>query len=592
VTDAMLPELRRALSLHRAGMLADAARHYESVLEAKPLDFEGLFYFAQLREAQGRDFEALGLIRAAAAQRPDSAETRFHLGALLVKCRHWKEAIPHLCAVLELQPDRADAFNALGAALRHEGKLHEAALYLRRAVELSPDLADAHHNLGIVLRAQYRFDEAIAHLERAVALQPNAADSLSTLGHTLSQVDRYDEALANCRRALALDPGFAWAHANLAEVLVDLGRFDEARNEFERAVALSPSPRIYAAFTFLEPVEEGGQILTALEGFASQIDALSEEERIALDFALGKAYADIGRHERAFEHLLRGNARHRAHIRYDEAGTLRSVALTERLFTSEFVEARQNWGYPSDVPVFIVGMPRSGTTLIEQILASYPGVHPGGELSAFSSIATEVLTQALAGAIDEPSMRNATASDVREIGRRYAEHLESLSPGSLRVTDKLPNNAFYTGLIHLALPKARIIHAHRDPIDTCLSCFFWHFTGEQPFAYDLGELGRYYAAYEGLMRHWYRVLPEGTILNVHYEDVVADLEGQARRIVAYCGLDWNPGCLEFYKTERPVRTASATQVRKPIYTSSVGRWKPYAKHLGALFEALGMHPEI
>lgn len=587
----MSPELLRAVSLHREGSLDDAAHHYENALAAEPLDFEALFYFAQLREAQGRNFEALGLMRAAATQRPDSAEARYRLGALFASCRQPHEAIPHLRAALELQPEHVGALNALGAALRREGHLQEAAAVLRQALTIDQNMADAHHNLGVVLRALGRPEEALVHLQRALAVRPGDADSISTAGYILGQLNRYEEALEHCRRALEIDPNLAWGHANLAEVLVDLGQFDEAKKEFQRAIGLHASPEFYAALVYIEPIAQGSPLVATLEGFAREIDALSEDERIALCFALGKVYADLGKHEAAFEWFRRGNRYKRKQIVYDEAEILSSIAATEALFTRPFVEERRDWGDPAELPIFIVGMPRSGTTLIEQILASYPGVYSAGELSTFSRIATEVLTGSLGRAIDERSMREATAAHMHEVGRRYVAEVGALEPRALRVTDKMPNNALYTGLIHLALPKARIIHAQRNPIDTCVSCYTLLFTGDQPFAYDLGELGRYYTAYEGLMRHWHRVLPEGTILNVRYEDVVADLEGQARRIIAYCGLEWSDACLEFYKTQRPVRTASATQVRKPIYTSSLNRWKPYAEHLGPLFEALGMSPQ-
>jgi hypothetical protein len=240
---------------------------------------------------------------------------------------------------------------------------------------------------------------------------------------------------------------------------------------------------------------------------------------------------------------------------------------------------RAGQGDPSPVPVFILGMPRSGTTLVEQMLASHPQVHGAGELSDF--------TAAVAG-LDGPDGVPADigGAELRRIGARYVARVRPLAPGALRITDKMPANFRFAGLIHLALPNARIIHLRRDPVDTCLSCFSILFGGDQPHTYDLGELGRYYRAYQRLMEHWRAVLPLGVMLEVQYEALVGDFEPQARRIVAHCGLEWDDACLDFYKTQRPVHTASAVQVRRPVYQTSVGRWRPPEDLLRPLLDAL------
>jgi Sulfotransferase family len=301
-------------------------------------------------------------------------------------------------------------------------------------------------------------------------------------------------------------------------------------------------------------------------------------DQIELHFALGKACDDIGQSGEAFGHWLAGNTLKRQQIDYDEATTLEELDQVRAVYTSEFIQASQGTGHPSSVPIFIMGMPRSGSTLIEQILASHPRVFGAGELHD------------LAAAVESTTMGSGGSAGRREkmqdIGARYIAAIERLAPGADRITDKLPQNFIFAGLIHLALPNAAIIHTIRDPIDTCLSCFSTMFTAEQNFTYDLAELGRYYRHYQSLMVHWHRVLPPSRILDVRYEDVVADLEGQARRIVAHCGLDWDPQCLAFHKTERIVRTASATQVRQPIYKDAVGRWRQYAEFLAPLMVEL------
>jgi Sulfotransferase family len=236
--------------------------------------------------------------------------------------------------------------------------------------------------------------------------------------------------------------------------------------------------------------------------------------------------------------------------------------------------------------VFIVGMPRSGTSLVEQILASHPAVHGAGELPDFDRLATTATVANPAIALFPECIGRLTPAQLTAVGERYLARLRALAPEAQRVTDKMPINFRHLGLIRLALPQARIIHVRRDPVDTCLSCYSILFMGNQPHAYELGELGRYYHSYQRLMAHWRTVLPPDAMLEVDYEDVVADLEGQARRMVAYCGLDWDAACLSFHRTQRPVRTASAVQVRQPIYRDAIGRWRPAEVELRPLLDGL------
>jgi hypothetical protein len=319
-----------------------------------------------------------------------------------------------------------------------------------------------------------------------------------------------------------------------------------------------------------------------VEALARDMESLPEEDQIYLHFALGKVYADLGQHERSFSHLIEGNALKRKQIVYDEAAALAQLKLMRRLFTAEAMRKGRGLGDPSTVPVFIIGMPRSGTTLVEQILASHPKIYGAGELD---DLQVAVAVTSLRGS--DGSRPGLGAEELRQIGARYLERVRATAPAAERITDKMPANFRYAGLIYLALPNARIIHIRRDPLDTCLSCFSLLFTRNlQPFAYDLTELGRFYRAYARMMEHWREVLPLEQMLEVQYEELVANFEPLARRIVAYCGLEWDDACLEFNKTQRPVRTASAVQVREPIYRSSIGRWRPYEGMLRPLIKAL------
>jgi Sulfotransferase family len=303
-----------------------------------------------------------------------------------------------------------------------------------------------------------------------------------------------------------------------------------------------------------------------LEALAAR-DDLSADQALYIHFALAKALDDLKNYGRAFEHLRQGNALKRERIHYDEAGALQLFERISTTFDRALFDRFQGQGDPSSVPVFVLGMPRSGSTLIQQILASHPQIHAAGELT-----------------ILERSPMDVTA--FRQLGQSYLSQLPKVPDEKIRIVDKLPGNFLRIGLIHLMFPNARIIHSMRDPMDTCLSCYSKLFNVGLPFTYDLAELGRYYRAYSELMAHWRSVLPPGAMLEVSYEDVVDDLEGQARRLIDYCGLPWDRRCIDFHRSGHPVRTASAVQVRQPLFRGSVHRWRHYEAGLAPLLNEL------
>jgi Flp pilus assembly protein TadD len=466
-------------------------------------------------------------------------------------------------------------------------RVHEAEEMFRRAVLLNPDSAEAHCNLGSALIDLGKSEQAEAVLRHAVTLRPDFAIALHNLGTALIGLDRSDEAVVVIRRAVALNPDLAAAYHNLSVALMELGRLTEAREAAERAIALAP-----LELSYLRQLGEvrryvaGDRYFTALQALANNEGALSVDDRTILQFALAKAHADIGQPQEEFQRLLAGNALKRSQIDYDEIAVLGEIERARHVFTSELIRGRGGGGEPSPKPIFIVGMPRSGTTLVEQILASHPRVRGAGELTLFERAIGDVRS-AMREAQAYPEMAlQMSGTHFRELGARYLAGIERLAPAASHVTDKMPTNFLFAGLIHLALPNATIIHTVRNPVDTCISCFSRLFTEVNFQTYDLAELGRYYRHYKALMAHWHRVLPTGRILDVSYEDTVADLERSARRILSHCGLPWDPRCLDFHLTERVVRSASATQVRQPIYASSIGRWRAYEPLLGPLLAEL------
>jgi tetratricopeptide (TPR) repeat protein len=558
---------------------------FREAVRIEPGSAQSHFNLGHALRAQGRLDEAVAACRQAIRIAPDHAGAHCGLGALLIERGALDEAVAACRRAIRIAPGYAEAHSNLGVALCAQGKLDEAVAAHRKAVRIAPANAEAHSRLGTTLAASGQLDAALAAHREAIRLKPDFAEGHANLARVLHDQNRVEDAVTAFRHAISLKPGFADAYNNLGLSLRALGRFSEGRAALEEAVRLAPSNVSYHRnLGEIAPFVAGDSRLVALE--RQDTDTLLPDDRVELHFALAKAYEDCGRHDAAFRHWLAGNALKRRQIAYDEPAILGALDRTREVFTPTLFRAWQHAGEPSQAPVFIVGMMRSGTTLIEQILASHPQVFGAGELRYLTGALKSL--PAMAGKAFPDAVPALASADFRELGARYLAELKRLAPDAARITDKMPGNFAFAGLIHLALPNAIIIHAVRDPVDTCVSCFSKLFTAEQGHTYDLGELGRYYRRYQALMAHWHAILPPGRILDVRYEDVVADLEGEARRIVAHCGLEWDARCLVFHETERPVRTASATQVRRPIYDSAVGRWRAHRAFLHPLLVELGI----
>lgn len=446
---------------------------------------------------------------------------------------------------------KAAAIYNLAVRLRAQGRISEALTQYKRVLEIEQNHASAHTDLAIIYHDQANLDDALAHYRMALASDPNLTAALNNLGNIFKSKGMLEDALGFYERAVRSAPDCAVAHYNRAEVL-----------------------------TF----RSGAPELAELEALANRND-LDGERKAYIHFALGKALEDTGDYARAFEQLRRGNALKRRQTPYDENEIVESFRKITASFDGPLFKRLQGQGCASQAPVFVLGMPRSGSTLVAQILAGHPQIHSAGELPGIDRVIAALTGQLGRSAYPE-AVGKLSPAGLRQLGEAYVADLPRRD-GCVRIIDKLPGNFRHIGLIRLILPNAKIIHTSRNPFDTCVSCYSKLFSSGQHFSYDLAELGRYYRRYQKLMRHWRAVLPPGSFLDVAYEDVVNDVGGQARRLVEFCGLDWDARCTSFHKNDGFVMTASAVQVRKPLYRDSLNRWRRYEAWLSPLFAALG-----
>ncbi len=539
----------------------------------------------------GRYLEALKAASIAVRAQPRDAMA-WHVGAgAALALGLTADAEKFLNVTISLDPKSAEAHSSLGVLNYRRGALEAAARCFGRVLSLVPDDPVALNNLGGALTGLGRLDEAEVHLRRAAQLAPDNADAASNLGQTLILKGRFDEGRAELDRALTLKPDFPEALVSRGRLALEDGEHGKAVELFDAAIAVRPNcAEAHQNRSLVTRAERGAPWVARLEAAYARRASLAPRAAVVLNFAMAKVREELGEYDAAFAAYAEGNRQRLALHPFDEAGeerfdavvgTLASELLAAGGAVTASAEAAQR------VPIFVVGMPRSGTSLVEQVLASHPEVTGAGELS----LAGELLARLPAEAPADPAERAALLERLGALGALGAEYCGRVfgpHPTHRFVVDKMPGNYRYVGLITLMLPQARIIHVRRDPIDTCFSCFATPFSSGHDYASDLGALARQYQRYQHVMQHWAAILPAGRVLEVRYEELVADLEGQARRMLAYVGAPWDENCLGFHRTARPVRTASLAQVRRPIYSSSVARWKRFERHLGPLIELLAL----
>jgi tetratricopeptide (TPR) repeat protein len=576
----------RGNALHSLNRHEEALVSCDKAITLRPAYAEAFNIRGITLHSLKRDEEALASYDKALALRPTYAEAFNNRGSALHCLHRDEEALASYEKAIALQPADAEAVKNLGRTLRRVGRLAEAEAAFRRALELNPGDPNALNELALVIKDLERFDEATALLYRSISLDPRNAkthaslallrlaqnrtveaeaaalrgldlaaddpeqlyEALNALGMVRFDQQRVEEALEAYTRAVALMPDRAEACNNIGNIHREAGSLAQAREAYERAIEIDPREAMYYLNLADTTIFSGDDAhIAAMEERARDVASLSTTSQRRLNFALAKAYDNVGRYDEAFRCLAEGNAVKREQIDYDEIALNDLFDRVRATFDRTLIGSKAGAGFRSALPVFVVGLPRSGTTLVEQILASHPSIYGAGELLDLTDL-VERMGENLgnSGAYPE-NIAALTPDQLNAFGKLYVERVQRLTTKSERITDKMPANFMFLGLVHLALPDARIIHVMRDPLVTCLSCFSTLFAVQQNFTYDLGELGRYYRKYAELMGHWRSVLPPGRILDVRYENVIADLETEARRIVDYCGLLWHPSCTAFHE---------------------------------------------
>lgn len=607
-----------AAALMELGQWAEALVSWQRALAIQPRDVDALTGAADALRALGRAREAVEFYQRALAEKPGLLEARNNLGNAYLELRRFDDAVACYRRALKIKPDDAQLNYNLSNALWQQGALEEALLSGRRAIDLEPTLAVAHAILGHVLRDLGHRREAASLYAKAVELDPSRAEYHCNLGNALFELRRTaaavecqrralellpdhvpallclsaalrllrraDEAEASCQAALRSEPRNVEALVFLGELLADRGRFAEAEELFKRALDIDPGyPSAYCSIAMHRKMTaaDGGW----LRGAAALLERrLPLRNEISVHYALGKYADDVGQYAVAFDHYRQANELTKRYASgYDREKLRQRVDRVIGCFDAGFLQHAARHASATDLPVFVVGMPRSGTSLVEQILASHPAVLGAGELNFWDAAFRHFKD---AAALDGARLEELLASHVPSVAGSYLGLLPPVTTTVLRMVDKMPANFLYAGLIHAIFPKARIIHMQRHPLDTCLSIYFQNFFGMSAYANDLDDLAHYYGQYLRITDHWRTLLPSTALLEVPYEALITDQEGWTRRMLDFLGLPWDPACLEFQQTERVVITASKWQVRQKIHAASAGRWRHYAEWLEPLEQAL------
>ncbi len=579
------PQMGHLMSLYSNGMLRDALREAKRLSHQFPNDPFLHSVLASCLVDSGQEDAAVRSYKRALQIKPDYVEVHNNLGGVFNALGQLDEAVASFERALKFSPDHVAAHYNLGNVLRKMGRLEAAARSYQRVLQIRPDQPEVYSNLGAVYRELGRMDAAVESYKQALKINPDFADAHNNLGNTFSDIGQQHAAISCFERALEIRPDFAKAYRNLGAVLLDLGQMDAAVESYKQALRIKPDHAgVHNNLSTLIKFKPDDTRIDLMESLLSNSET-DEPDRMLLYFALAKAYDDTGKYNRSFDYLEKANRLRRKELNYDIADSHKLFSRIKETFTEheELFENPLPYLHSAIQPVFIVGMPRSGTSLVEQILASHSMVFGAGELASMEKL----LYPAFLGSPDQGEGQQINRNFFRTIRIGYLEELTALNVSENIITDKMPLNFIWVGFILSAFPAAKIVHLNRDAMATCWSIYKHYFSSDgNGYAYDMLDLAQFYGLYTDLMAFWHECFP-GRIYDVRYESLTENQEDETRKLLAYCDLDWEDGCFDFHKTKRAVKTASASQVRRKMYKGSSDAWKNYEAHLQPLIKSLG-----
>ena len=596
-------------SLRELGQITKSEEHCLKALELSPDNPIALLNLGNAVRDQGRYEEAEKIYKQATDIQPDSALSHNNLATVLICTERYDEALVATRYALAFDPESVTAYGTQAVALRELNRLREAEKAARKALSLAPDSVEARIDLADILSLESNFHEAAELFDEAMELQPDSPRLYIKLSSALDRAHRTDEAIEVIKKAVevnpempeaywvmgtiyfmsndienaekALDkaielkPDFTHALASKAEILQSLGKMKESEQFIREALRLNEiSPNLYYSLSNTKTFEKDGPEFKAMEDMLLDSQKVTKQDRAILHYALFRSYEKIKDYEKAYPHLKKGADIKSGFVTHDEERQHNLFSSIQTTFSKDNVKKITNSGCDSDVPIFILGMPRSGTTLTEQIISSHPDVYGAGELSISAAAEREV------GVVNNDR--------AKEWGEYYVDKMRNINEETQKakkITDKMPGNYAKLGQLILALPNAKIIHCRRNPMDTCLSCYKQLFSRGHEWSYNWDEMTKHYEEYHNLMAHWRQVFPD-KFIDIDYEDTINDFENQARKLIDYVGLEWNDACLTPHKSKRSVLTASKAQVIKPIYNTSIEAWKRYEDELTPMAEQL------
>ena len=609
-------QIEAGLKHHQSGRLQDAELIYRSILHDEPQNADALHLLGVVALQSGNSEAAAGLIENAIAVKPQEPEFYNMCGEAYRAGRRFDVAVERYRQAIQLRPEFAGAHNNLGNAYKEMGRTEDAVGSYRRAIEIDPNFPLSHNNLGLCIDSIGRPTEALTHFrealrlfpdyaeahtnvgnvllklgqsegatvsfERAITVAPQLAAAHLGLGIALDEQGRPDDAIGSYKKALTINPNFAAAHNNLGNALDQIGSRDAAIENFKKAIELQPA---YAeAHRNLTRIAPDVADADAIERLLA-LDGISDLDATHCQFALGNIHHHRKDFDEAFTRYGIGNGLRRRASDYDATKFTSYVDRLIDIYSESYCETLKDLGSQSNLPVFVLGMPRSGTTLVEQIIASHPDAHGAGELKTVADFERTIASRHEQQGVYPELMPTCDHETITELADAYVEMQQLRAPNAKRVTDKMPDNFIRIGLIKTLFPNASIIHCKRNALDTCVSNLLHYFATGNEFAFDQHDLGRFYLDYERLMTHWQTAFP-GSMYDVRYEELVSEQEAVSRQLIDHIGLPWDERCLDFHKHERAVHTFSSQQVRQRIYSSAVSRWKHYEKHLATLIEML------